>query len=221
MKKAVVLLSGGIDSLTALYIAKNRGFRPSCLIVDYGQRHKKEIGFAKRLAKIARCPYKIVKLSFPWKGGSLLDAARALPVSRPFWKIKKGIPSTYVPGRNLIFLGLAASFAESIKARAIFIGAHTEDYSGYPDCRKEFFALFKKLISKGTKDGKHIKIRAPLINKTKKEIIKKGLVLGAPFRLTWSCYKGGKMPCGACDSCLFRKRAFDELGMKDPYYARG
>ena len=220
MKKAVILLSGGIDSATALYIAKEKGYRPLALIFDYNQRHKKEIGFAKRIAKKAKCPYKIVKLSFPWKGSSLVDRELPLPVNRSFRRIEKDIPSTYVPARNLIFLSIAASFAESIKAKAIFIGAHTEDYSGYPDCRKGFFDIFKKLIQKGTKDGKNIKLYTPLINKNKKEIIKRGSTLGVPFELTWSCYRGGSRPCGICDSCRFRARAFKGLGIKDPYYEK-
>lgn len=219
-KKAVVLLSGGIDSATALYIAKKKGFAPEALIFDYGQRHKKEVGFAKRIAGKARTPYKIIKLAFPWKGSSLLDRKMRIPGRRSFAEIAKGIPSTYVPARNLIFLSMALSFAESINAGAIFIGAHTEDYSGYPDCRKEFFDIFKKLIAKGTKDGKRIKLYAPLIGKNKKEIVKKGIRLRVPFALTWSCYEGGKRPCGICDSCLFRSRAFKELGIKDPYYEK-
>ena len=135
-------------------------------------------------------------------------------------EIKKRIPSTYVPSRNLIFLSFAASFAESVKASAIFIGAHQEDYSGYPDCRKNFFDSFKKTINKGTKEGKHIKVFTPLVNKNKKDIIKLALKLNVPLELTWSCYMGGKVPCRVCDSCLFRKRAFQELKIKDPYYER-
>ncbi|MFC1576501.1 7-cyano-7-deazaguanine synthase QueC [Candidatus Omnitrophota bacterium] len=215
-KKAIVLLSGGIDSATTLYIARKKGFTPLALIFDYGQRHKKEIFLAKRLAKKARTPYKIIKLPFPGKASSLLDKGDPVPTGRSFKEIKKGIPSTYVPARNLIFLSIATSLAESIRASAIFIGAHRQDYSGYPDCRKEFFNKFKSVIASGTRDGKRIKIYTPLIDKRKKEIIKKGLDLKVPFRLTWSCYKGGKKPCGSCDSCLFRARAFRELGIKDP-----
>ena len=218
--KALVLLSGGIDSATALFIAKDRGFRTLALIFDYGQRHKKEIDFAKRLSRAARSPYKVLKVSFPTRGSSLLDKKEKIPTLRPLKRIKKGIPRTYVPARNLVFLALATSFAESIGARAIFIGAHTEDYSGYPDCRKEFFDAFKHSIAKGTKDGKNIKIYTPLIGKNKKAIIKEGMRLGVPFRSTWSCYAGGKAPCGVCDSCYFRKKAFDGLGMRDPYYEK-
>jgi len=215
-KKAIVLLSGGIDSAVTLYLARRKGFHPTALIFDYGQRHKKEIGFARRIARKARAPYKIIKLSFPWKGSSLLDKEMRIPAHASIGK--RNIPSTYVPGRNLIFLSIATSFAEGIKAGAIFIGAHTQDFSGYPDCRKAFFDIFKRVITTGTKDGKRIKVYTPLIGKNKTEIIKTGLRLKVPFGFTWSCYKGKSRPCGICDSCLFRKRAFEELGMKDPYF---
>lgn len=229
MRKAIVLLSGGIDSATTLYLVKKKGFRILALIFDYGQRHGKEIESAKKIARKIRSPYKIVKINFLRKGSSLLDRKISVPVRRSFSKISakggsasggRNIPSTYVPGRNLIFLSVATSFAESLKADAVFIGAHTQDYSGYPDCRKAFFDIFKKVIRAGTRNGKRIKICAPLIDKEKKEIIKTGLRLGVPLGLTWSCYKGGKDPCGVCDSCLFRKRAFEELGIDDPYYER-
>ncbi len=216
-KKAIVLLSGGIDSAVTLYLARKKGFHPTALIFDYGQRHRKEINFAKRIARKTHSPYKIIKLSFPWKGSSLLDRKMRIP-KRPFSDIKRGTPSTYVPGRNLIFLSIATSFAETIKGGAIFTGAHTQDFSGYPDCRKAFFDIFKKVIARGTKDGKHIKVYSPLLDKNKKEIIKIGLRLKVPFELTWSCYKGGMHPCGVCDSCLFRTRAFKKLGIRDPYY---
>ena len=219
-KKAVILLSGGIDSATTLYLAKKRGFKAFALIFDYGQRHKKEIFAAKKIAKKAKIPYKLVKLSFPWKGSSLLDKNVKLPTKRSLKEINKSIPSTYVPSRNIIFLSIAASFAESINASAIFIGAHTEDYSGYPDCRKSFFDAFKKAIKKGTKAGTKIKLYTPLIDKNKKEIIRLGRTLNVPFRFTWSCYNGLNKPCGVCDSCFFRKKAFKELNIKDPYCER-
>jgi len=220
MKKAVVLLSGGIDSAVTLYLARERGFRPTALIFDYGQRHRKEIIAAKRIAKKARARQKIVKFDFPLASSALLDKKKRLPANRSFSEIKKGVPSTYVPARNLIFLSIAASFAESQRAHAVFIGAHSEDYSGYPDCRRGFFDAFQKAVARGTKASSRIRIYAPLVDKNKKEIIKTGLRLGVPFRLTWSCYAGGKAPCHRCDSCLFRERAFRELGVSDPYYEK-
>lgn len=218
-KKAVVLLSGGLDSATTLYIAKNKGFEPYGLIFDYGQKHLKEIVQAKRIAKVAQCSFKVVKVSFPWKGSSLLDKKIKIPKKRSLERIKKEIPSTYVPSRNIIFLSFASSFAESIGAIAIFIGANAVDYSGYPDCRPEFIVSFQEILDKGTKSGvckKRIKIYAPLISKTKAQIIKIGLKLKVPYRLTWSCYQGGQKPCGVCDSCLLRQKGFDAIKFKDP-----
>jgi len=217
MRKAVVLLSGGIDSSTALYIARDRGFEPLGLIFDYGQRHKKEIGYAEKIARRARCKYKVIRFPFSWKGSSLLQKGAQLPSRRSFKGMKKGIPSTYVPGRNLVFLAVSVSLAESIGAEAVFIGAHSEDYSGYPDCRKSFFNAFRQAVSRGIKKSDLVKIYTPLMGKNKKNIIKEAIRLGVPIELTWSCYKGGKRPCGVCDSCRFRERGFRELKLKDPY----
>ena len=216
MKRAVVLLSGGLDSATTLFYAKSRGFKVHALIFDYGQRHKKEIASARRIAKFARCDYKLVKIGFPWKGSALLD--KAIPVPQKRNLNAKDIPATYVPARNIIFLSFAASFAETIGARKIFIGANILDYSGYPDCRPGFFKAFTRALNKGSKSGvsgKRILIETPLIYKTKGEIIKLGLRLGVPYRLTWSCYQGGKKPCGVCDSCRLREKGFKEIGKKD------
>ncbi len=219
-RQAIVLLSGGLDSAVTLYLAKRRGFSCHCLIFDYGQRHKKEIESAKRIAKTAGCRYKVLKIDFPWKGSSLLDKNIKIPQkSVRLNRKKEGIPSTYVPARNIIFLSFALSFAETAGARAIFIGAHAEDYSGYPDCRKDFFQAFDRLIKRGTKAGieeKGIKIFTPLIGMRKSQIIKLGRRLGVPFELTRSCYKGGKKPCGRCDSCYFRARGFAQAGISDP-----
>jgi len=211
LKKAVVLLSGGIDSSTALYIAKKKGYKCFPLIFDYGQRQNREISSAKTISRRAGLPYTLLKINLPWKGSSLIDECIDIPRKR-----KKGIPSTYVPARNTIMLSFALSFAESTKASGIFIGAHTEDYSGYPDCKPNYFKAFEKVKNLGTKDGKKIKIVTPLINKTKAEIIKIGKELGVPYDLTWSCYKGGKKPCGVCDSCYYRARGFRDAGLKDP-----
>lgn len=220
MNKAIVLLSGGLDSATALYMAKKAGYKCLCFIFDYGQRHRKEIIQAKRLAQAAGCAYKILKIKLPWKGSSLLD--ERLEVARAQGTRAQDaseIPDTYVPGRNIIFLSFALSFAESVGAGAVYIGAHAQDYSGYPDCRPEFFKAYEKMAACGTRAGvekKAIKIKAPLLNKTKAQIIRIGNKLGIPFGLTWSCYKGGRNPCGKCDSCYFRAKGFSEAGIKDP-----
>lgn len=212
-KRAVVLLSGGLDSTTALYIAKSKGYRCHCLVFDYGQRHRREIDAAKKISLLAKCPLEVIRIALPWKGSALLDKKIALP---NIHRRSDRIPSTYVPGRNIIFLSFALSFAEAISASAIFIGAHAQDYSGYPDCRPEFYAAFKKVVSTGTKAGvenKGVEIKAPLIDMAKSEIIRLGNKLGVPFELTWSCYSGGKKPCGRCDSCYFRDKGFREAGL--------
>jgi len=221
MKKAVVLLSGGIDSATTLYWAKQKNYACFCLIFDYGQRHKKEIKSAILIAKKAKSPYEIIKIRLPWKGSSLLDKRLEVPQRYNVinQKRKNLIPSTYVPARNIIFLSFALSFAEAIGAKAIFIGAHTHDYSDYPDCRIGFFKAFQEIIKEGTAAGinkKSIKIYTPIINKNKAEIIKLAKKLGVPLELTWSCYHGKRYPCGKCDSCYFRAKGFQELGIKDP-----
>ena len=217
MEKAVILPSGGLDSTTLLYYAQAQGFRPHCLIFEYGQRHRKEITRARRIAQKAGCPYRIMKIALPWQGSSLLDTKISLP---RHGKIKKNvIPSTYVPARNIIFLSFAASFAEAIGARAVFIGANAIDYSGYPDCRPGFFKAYQTVLRRGLKSGverKAIKIYTPLIRKTKAQIIQMGLKLNVPYRLTWSCYRGGARPCGTCDSCRLRQKGFEALHMKDP-----
>jgi len=205
----VILLSGGIDSAACLYLAKKRGFKPFCLLFDYGQRHRREIESAKKIARKAGSDYLICKISFPWKGSSLLDSRLKIPRS------SRGIPSTYVPGRNIIFLSFALSYAEAIKAKTIFIGANARDFSGYPDCRPDFYRAFRKAAKAGLKD-KDIRISTPLINKTKAQIIRLGKKLGVPFELSWSCYRGGKRPCGECDSCRFRAKGFREAGLRDP-----
>lgn len=218
-------MSGGLDSATTLYLAKSEGFKCFCLIFDYGQRHKREIESAERIAKAAAYPYRILKIKLPWKGSSLLDKKNNVPsATRPQGhKATRGIPSTYVPGRNTIFLSFAVSYAETLGAKVIFIGANAVDFSGYPDCRPEFYRAFDKIIAVGTKAGvqeKAIKIEAPLIHKTKAEIIRLGNCLGVPFELTWSCYQGERQPCGKCDSCYFRAKGFKEAGIKDPSLSR-
>lgn len=212
-KKVIVLLSGGLDSTTTLYYAKNKGYECFALIFDYGQRHTKELRSAVAVAKKAKAKYQILKIELPWKGSSLLDPRYPLPVTRSSKVIGKTIPSTYVPARNTIFLSFALSYAEAIGAKNIFIGANAVDYSGYPDCRPQFLKAFQNLINKGARD-QGIRVLAPLLKLTKKNIIKLALKLKAPIDLTWSCYKGGKKPCGICDSCVIRNKAFDELELK-------
>ena len=219
MKEAIVLLSGGLDSTTTLYMALDQGYKCNCLIFDYNQRHKKEILQAKKIARKSRSPYKIIKISFPWKGSSLLDKDMRLPSGGNVSEKANDIPSTYVPSRNTIFLSIAASWAEAIGVDIIFIGANAVDFSGYPDCRREYFELFNKILKEGTKagvGGKPIRIETPLIDKKKSEIIRIGTRLMAPYELTWSCYEGGGKPCLKCDSCLLRKKGFREAKLEDP-----
>ena len=188
-RKAVVLLSGGLDSAVTLFLAKNKGYECNCLNFDYGQRHGIEMTMAKKLSHLAGAELKTVKLSLPWGGSSLLDKNVALPLGRNPRTIKtSGIPSTYVPARNTIFLGISASYAEAIGADDIFIGAHFEDSSGYPDCRKEYLEAIDHVIKIGTKRGleNRLSLKFPLIGMTKKEIILLGDSLGIPFQYKWS-----------------------------------
>jgi len=220
MKKAVVLLSGGLDSSTTLGIADDEGYEVHALTFVYGQKHDREIESAKKLAehygvkehKIIEIPLKEISKS------SLLKEGEEIPdISDK--DIGQEIPSTYVPARNIILLSFALSYAESIDAEAIFIGANAVDYSGYPDCRPEFYDAFQKAAEKGTKtgiEGEPIEIRYPLIDMTKAEIIQKAEELGVPLKYTWSCYKGGKKACGRCDSCKLRLKGFREAGLEDP-----
>jgi 7-cyano-7-deazaguanine synthase len=215
--KAVVLLSGGLDSTTVLFHAMGKGYRCHCLIFDYGQRHRKELQKAKAIARGAGVPFDVVRITMPWKGSALLDRRIKVPQGRAV--VADEIPATYVPARNIIFLSFAASCAEAAGARTVFIGANALDYSGYPDCRPEFFKAYQMVLKKGLKaslDGKTIRIAAPLLHKTKAQIIRLGRRLNVPYELTWSCYKGGRRPCGQCDSCLLRAKGFQEAGHADP-----
>lgn len=215
MKKAIVLLSGGLDSATLLYYVKSKGYKPYCLIFDYGQKHKKEISQAKKIAEKANSPYTVVKLRFSWKGSSLVDKKKSIP-GHSLENIGKGkkLPSTYVPGRNTVFVSFALSYAEVSGAGSIFIGANAIDYSGYPDCRQEYFRSWDKLI-KSLGLGRSIRVEAPFVRMTKDRIIRLGAKLKVPYGLTWSCYKGLGKPCGKCDSCKLRKEGFRKAGIQD------
>jgi 7-cyano-7-deazaguanine synthase len=218
-RKAIVLLSGGLDSATVLYWALSKGYQPQALIFDYGQRHRREVASAKALCKKARAPFNVVSLKLPWGGSSLLDKRRPLPQAQSVGAIGKDIPSTYVPGRNTLFLSFGLSLAEAAGAGAVMIGANALDYSGYPDCRPDFIAAMSRVFKLGTKAGRQgrpIKIMAPLVKLSKARIIKLGNQLKVPYKLTWSCYRGGKTPCGTCDSCLLRAKGFREAGEEDP-----
>lgn len=219
MKKAVVLLSGGLDSATALYLAKSEGFEIYALSFDYGQRHRKEISCAEKLAKEAGVKEHItVKTNLDaWGGSALTDSGIEVPDGD---LESRKIPVTYVPARNMIFLAYAASYAEVKGARDIFIGVSEVDYSGYVDCRREFIESMENAINLGTvcsvEYGQRLKIRAPFINMKKAEEIELGVSLGVDYRNTWTCYNGDEKACGVCDSCKLRLKAFEEAGIKDP-----
>jgi len=219
MSKALVLLSGGLDSSTTLGIANEENDEIFALTFKYGQKHDKEIQCAKELADYYSVKEHIVidaQLEKIAKSSLINDDD--IPISDEE-EIGDTIPTTYVPARNIIFLSYALSYAESIDAGKIYIGATAVDYSGYPDCRPDFFKAFNKMAKKGTKrgiEGKRIDIKTPLIDKSKAEIIKKGEELSVPFEKTWSCYKGGIKACGKCDSCKLRLRGFMEAGLEDP-----
>jgi 7-cyano-7-deazaguanine synthase len=219
-KKAVVLLSGGMDSAVTLYMAREE-YQCHVLMFDYGQKAVKELDFARKIAEEAGCSYRLLKIDLPWKGSSLLDGSKEVPEAAE--ACGESIPDTYVPARNMIFLSYGISFAEAIGADAVFIGAHQLDYSNYPDCRSGFFDAFSEAVRKGTKSGvekSEVKVVTPIINMTKKEIVCMGNELGVPFEYTWSCYEQDSTPCGKCESCVFRMKAFEEAGIQDPLMSR-
>jgi len=221
-KKAVVLLSGGIDSSTTLAIAKSLGFSVFALTFNYGQTHQVELDSAKKIARlIGVFQHVVFKLDLAKLVSSALTGNMKIPKKRPIKDINSEIPSTYVPGRNLIFLSIALSWAETIGSYDIFIGANSIDYSGYPDCRPEFIEAFQictNLATKAGVEGKNITIHAPLISMSKGEIIKKGIDLGIDYSQCHSCYDPDSLgrACGSCDSCILRKNGFREAGIKDP-----
>jgi 7-cyano-7-deazaguanine synthase len=220
---AVVLLSGGLDSATSLAAAMNEGFDCHALTFDYGQNHRCELESARNVAEFfgLGTRHRIVTLDKNLFLGSSLTGTGEIPINRGMSEMCEGIPSTYVPARNTVFLALALAYAEQIGAFDIVIGVNAVDYSGYPDCRPEFISAFEHLANLATKagvSGKQFHIHTPLLTLKKTEIIKLGLSLGVDYSLTWSCYnpKSGIHPCGKCDSCQIRQKAFEELGIKDP-----
>lgn len=221
-KKAVVLLSGGLDSTTCLGLALRDGFEAVCLSIDYGQRHSIELERAKAVA-VAHgvVDHRVVKMDLRSIGGSSLTADIAVPKHDDVSQMGAGIPSTYVPARNTIFLGLALGLAEVVDATDLFIGVNAVDYSGYPDCRPEFIRAFEQLATLATKagvEGKRFTVHAPLSGMTKAEIIRAGVAAGVDYSKTHSCYDPSPegLACGRCDSCLLRHKGFVEAGISDP-----
>lgn len=226
-KSAVVLLSGGLDSTTALAIAKGEGFEIVAISFRYGQRHSYELTCAQNVAKHAKVKeHVIIDFDLRKFGGSALTSDIAVPKDRPLSDMSSGIPVTYVPARNTIFLSFGLALAEVNGASDIFIGVNALDYSGYPDCRPEFIEAYERMANLATKAGvegrQRLRIHTPLIKLTKAEIIKKGLELGVDYSLTSSCYDPGQNgePCGRCDSCLLREKGFKEIGRTDPLSAK-
>jgi len=220
--KAVVLLSGGLDSTTTLAIAKYAGFACYALTLQYGQRHAIEIDAARRIAQaMAVVEHTIVPIDLRQFGGSALTSDLPVPKDRPLDEMSHGIPSTYVPARNTIFLSFALAWAEVLGASDICLGVNALDYSGYPDCRPEYIAAFETLANLATKagvEGRTFKIHTPLIALSKAEIIRRGIELGVDFGLTTSCYDPtpAGLACGRCDACLLRLKGFAENQMSDP-----
>src|SRR5664279_2755185 len=222
-KKAVVLLSGGLDSSTVLAIARSQGYEPYALSFSYGQRHIWELEAAARVAAaIGAAEHKIAQIDLRVFGGSALTADIAVPKGRGMEEMGHGIPITYVPARNTIFLSFALAWAEVLGSSDIFIGVNALDYSGYPDCRPEFIEAFEKMANLATKAGvegrQRLKIHTPLIALSKAQIIATGIELGVDYALTSSCYDPSPdgEPCGGCDSCLLRQKGFSEVGVLDP-----
>lgn len=222
-RKAVVLSSGGLDSTTAVAVAKDQGFQIFSLSFFYGQRHALELEASKRVAKALDVKeHLVIDIDLRKIGGSALTDDINVPKKRDKIKMAQTIPVTYVPARNTIFLSYALAWAEVISSWDIFIGVNTVDYSGYPDCRPEYIKAFENMANLATKAGvegkTRMRIRAPFLKMTKAQIIKKGIELGVDYGLTHSCYSpvSEKVACGECDSCIIRKRGFKEAGVKDP-----
>jgi 7-cyano-7-deazaguanine synthase len=223
MRRAVVLLSGGLDSATTLAVARREGFAAYALSVDYGQRHRRELDCARKVAAALGAErHTVVTIDLRAVGGSALTDAIDVPRDRPYETMAAGIPVTYVPARNTVLLGLALGYAEVVEAFDLFIGANAIDYSGYPDCRPEFLTQFERLANLATKaavEGRGIfHVHAPLLQLTKADIIREGTRLGIDFALTLSCYDpdGEGRACGRCDSCRLRLKGFQEAALSDP-----
>jgi len=222
-RPAVILLSGGLDSATALAIAHNEGYRLHALTIAYGQRHSIEIEAARKVAaQIGVARHRVMELDLRAFGGSALTADMEVPQDRSLDEMNTGIPITYVPARNTIFLSLALAWAEVLESFDIFVGVNFLDYSGYPDCRPEFVEAFESLANLATKAGVEgtgrFRIHAPLIWSSKVEIIRQGVALGVDYSLTHSCYQPASdgAACGRCDSCLLRAQGFADAGVSDP-----
>lgn len=220
-KKAVVLLSGGLDSSTVLAIAHADGYELHTLAFDYGQRHQREVEAARAVALhygVAR--QQTVKIDLRAFGGSALTSEIAVPHTRSLEEMAQDIPITYVPARNTIFLSFALAYAEVQEADDIFLGINAIDYSGYPDCRPAYLEAYERMANLATRastqDGRSIHIHAPLLFMSKADIVRKGTELGVPYKLTWSCYEGRERACGTCDSCQLRLNGFAEAGLQDP-----
>ena len=222
-RKAVVLLSGGLDSATACAVARTEGYEVYALSFSYGQRHLWELEAAKRVARaLGTVEHRVVSIDLRAFGGSALTADLAVPKGRGLAEMADGIPITYVPARNTIFLAFALAWAEVLGANDIFVGVNALDYSGYPDCRPAFIEAFERMANLATKAGvigqQRVQIHVPLIALSKAEIIRKGLALGVDYALTSSCYDPSATgaPCGRCDSCTLRLKGFSENGLHDP-----
>ena len=221
--RAVVLLSGGLDSTTACAVARTEGFECHALSFDYGQRHDRELEAARRVATaLGVKEHLVLRLDLRAIGGSALTADIPVPKGRSLEAGGGGIPVTYVPARNTIFLSHALAWAEVLESQDIFVGVNALDYSGYPDCRPEYIEAFERMAHLATKAGvegrSRLRIHAPLIHLSKAQIIRRGIELGVDFALTWSCYEpqpDGRA-CGLCDSCLLRHKGFAEAGLRDP-----
>ncbi|MBI4500213.1 MAG: 7-cyano-7-deazaguanine synthase QueC [Gemmatimonadetes bacterium] len=219
-RNAVVLLSGGIDSTTTLAIARAEGFTPHALTIRYGQRHVAEISAAERVARaLGVADHVVLDLDLRTFGGSALTSDIPVPQGAP---LSGGIPVTYVPARNTIFLSLALAWAEVLGSQDIFIGVNALDYSGYPDCRPEYIEAFQRMANLATRAGvegaQHLEVHTPLISLTKRQIIERGRELGVDYGMTVSCYdpRSDGTACGACDACVLRLRGFAQAGMQDP-----